>query len=201
MSQEPEQSQEAAAEQAAAAGAGESSFADAEAPPGGPAVAEAVEGEVVDAEPEVVPAEAAVDDAQRYLALAQRTQADFDNFRKRAARDAALAADRGTTRLAKELLPALDHLELALQAAEQDAAASEFAKGIRLVQAEMGKALARVGIEAFSPQGERFDPELHEAMAQQPAEGAEPGTVITVYQQGYRLNGAVLRPARVVVAG
>ena len=201
MSQEPEQSHEAAAEQAAAGGAGETSFADAEVPPAGPAVAEVVDAEVVDAEPEAAPPEPAVDDAQRYLALAQRTQADFDNFRKRAARDAALAADRGVIRLAKELLPALDHLELALQAAEQDAAASEFAKGIRLVQAEMGRALSRVGIEAFSPQGERFDPELHEAMAQQPAEGAEPGTVITVYQQGYRLNGAVLRPARVVVAG
>ncbi|HEX8104226.1 MAG TPA: nucleotide exchange factor GrpE, partial [Solirubrobacteraceae bacterium] len=96
----------------------------------------------------------------------------------------------------------LDHLELALQAAEADASAAEFAKGVRLVQGELGKALGRVGIEAFSPQGERFDPEHHEAMAQQPApEGAEPGTVITVYQQGYRLNGTVLRPARVVVAG
>jgi len=181
----------------AAAGTGETSFADAEAPPSGPVVPE---GEVLDAEAVPEPA-APGGDAQRYLALAQRTQADFDNFRKRAARDAALAADRGVSRLAKELLPALDHLELALQAAEQDAAAAQFAKGVRLVQDELGKALGRVGIEAFSPQGERFDPEQHEAMAQQPAEGAEPGTVVAVYQQGYRIGGAVLRPARVVVAG
>ncbi len=139
-------------------------------------------------------------EAEKYLGLAQRTQADFDNFRKRATRDAALAADRGVTRLAKELLPALDHLELALQAAERDEAAAEFAKGVRLVQDEMAKALGRVGIEAYSPQGERFDPEQHEAMAQHPVEGAEPGTVIQVYQQGYRLNGSVLRPARVIVA-
>jgi molecular chaperone GrpE len=69
------------------------------------------------------------------------------------------------------------------------------------VQTELAGALARVGIEAYSPAGERFDPEQHEAMAQQPVEGAEPGTVVEVYQQGYRLNGAILRPARVVVAG
>ena len=135
-----------------------------------------------------------------YLALAQRTQADFENFRKRAAREAAASADRGTSRLAKELLPALDHLELALQASEQDPAAAELTKGVRLVQDEIAKALGRAGIQAYSPQGERFDPEQHEAMAQLPSEGAESGTVVEVYQQGYRLNGSVLRPARVVVA-
>jgi molecular chaperone GrpE len=74
-------------------------------------------------------------------------------------------------------------------------------KGFRLVQEELVSALGRVGIEPFSPAGERFDPVEHEAMAQQPRDGAEAGTVIEVYQQGYRLNGAVLRPARVVVAG
>ena len=74
-------------------------------------------------------------------------------------------------------------------------------KGFRLVQEELVSALGRVGIEPFSPAGERFDPVEHEAMAQQPRDGAETGTVIEVYQQGYRLNGAVLRPARVVVAG
>ena len=60
--------------------------------------------------------------------------------------------------------------------------------------------MARAGIERFSPEGERFDPQLHEAMAQAPFEGVEPGTVAQVYQSGYRINGAVLRPARVVVA-
>ena len=62
-------------------------------------------------------------------------------------------------------------------------------------------ALARVGIEPFSPVGERFDPQHHEAVAQQPVEGAEPGTIVEVYQRGYRLGETVLRPARVVVAG
>ena len=157
----------------------------------------------VEAEPVGAPADDLVmarEEAAKYLSLAQRTQADFENFRKRATREAAAAADRGTRRLAKELLPALDHLELALQASEQDPAAAELTKGVRLVQDELAKALGRAGIQAYSPRGERFDPELHEAMAQLPTEGAESGTVVEVYQPGYRLNGSVLRPARVVVA-
>jgi molecular chaperone GrpE len=132
-----------------------------------------------------------------YLALAQRTQADFENYRKRMARENAAAADRGTGRLAKELLPALDHLDLALKASEGH---EDTVKGFAMVREEIVSALARVGIEPFSPAGEPFDPNEHEAMVQQPAEGAEPGTILEVYQQGYRLNGTVLRPARVVVA-
>jgi len=139
------------------------------------------------------------DQAAKYLALAQRTQADFENFRKRAARDAALASDRGMAKLAKELLPALDHLDLALRAAEEHGG-GEFAKGIRQIQDELIGALGRAGIQAYSPKGEPFDPSEHEAMASQPVEGAEAGTVTEVYQQGYRINGTVLRPARVVVA-
>ena len=139
------------------------------------------------------------DQAAKYLALAQRTQADFENYRKRAAREAAVASDRGMAKLAKELLPALDHLDLALRAAEEHGG-GEFAKGIRQIQAELIGALGRVGIQAYSPKGEPFDPSEHEAMASQPVEGAESGTVTEVYQQGYRINGTVLRPARVVVA-
>ena len=154
------------------------------------------EGEAAVAEPEPEPLP---DEAAKYLAMAQRTQADFENFKKRAARDAAVAADRGMARLAKELLPALDHLELALRAAEEHGGA-DFAKGIRQIQDEMVGALGRVGIQPFSPKGEPFDPSEHEAMASQPVEGTEPGTVAEVYQQGYRINGTVLRPARVVVA-
>ena len=150
---------------------------------------------------EAAPADAPPEDdkAAQYLAMAQRTQADFENFRKRAAREAAVAADRGMAKLAKELLPALDHLELALRAAEEHGG-GEFAKGIRQIQAELVGALGRVGIQPYSPQGEPFDPSEHEAMASQPVEGTEPGTVAEVYQQGYRINGTVLRPARVVVA-
>ena len=151
----------------------------------------ATEEEESPAEPE--------DEAAKYLALAQRTQADFENFRKRAAREAAAASDRGMAKLAKELLPALDHLELALRAAEEHGG-GDFAKGIRQIQDEMVGALGRVGIQPYSPKGEPFDPAEHEAMASQPVEGTEPGTISEVYQQGYRINGVVLRPARVVVA-
>jgi len=137
------------------------------------------------------------DQAAKYLALAQRTQADFENFRKRMARENAAAIDRGVSKLAKELLPALDHLEHALKAAQGH---EEVIKGFALVRDEIVRALERVGIQPFAPQGEAFDPTEHEAMASQPVEGAEAGTVVEVYQQGYRINGAVLRPARVVVA-
>jgi molecular chaperone GrpE len=166
--------------------------------------------------------------AQRdeYLALAQRTQADFENYRKRVARESAAAAERGVAKLAKELLPALDNLDRALESAAQEEAQrasgqrpapgrpsssdrgpggpaedSLLLEGVRLVRAELAAALARVGVESYDPAGEPFDPAHHEAMAQQPVEGAESGTVVEVYQPGYRLNGTVIRPARVVVAG
>jgi molecular chaperone GrpE len=159
------------------------------------------------AEPEREPVEADLDELlakaqerDEYLALAQRTQADFENYRKRMARDIASAEGRGLARAATELLPALDNLEHALKAANEHPD-DALAEGIRLLHAELSAALGRLGIEAFRPEGEAFDPEQHEAMATQPADGAEPGTVIEVYQQGYRLGDSVIRPARVVVAG
>jgi molecular chaperone GrpE len=164
-----------------APGAGETSFTDAEAPPAAEPRAEGA--------PE--------DEAQKYLALAQRTQADFENFRKRMARENKLALDKGVAKLAKELLPALDHFDLALKAAGED----DVAKGFLMVRDELIAALGRVGIQPFAPHGEPFDPNEHEAMVSQPAtDDVEPGSVLEVYQQGYRINGAVLRPARVVVA-
>jgi molecular chaperone GrpE len=133
----------------------------------------------------------------RYLALAQRTQADFENYRKRVARDAAAAQERGVVKLAKELLPALDNLDRALDAAAQD---DPLLDGVRLVRAELSSSLARVGIESFGAAGDTFDPVEHEAVAQQPVEGAESGSVVEVYQPGYRLGASVIRPARVLVA-
>jgi molecular chaperone GrpE len=139
--------------------------------------------------------------AQRdeYLALAQRTQADFENYRKRVARESANAQGRGVASLAKELLPALDNLDRALDAAAQD---DPLLEGVRFVRSELDAALARVGIESFSPVGEPFDPAVHEAMTtiEQPEDGADSGTVVEVYQPGYRLGASVIRPARVVVA-
>ena len=142
--------------------------------------------------------------ADEYLGLAQRTKADFENYRKRAMRDAAAAQERGAVKLALELLPAIDNLDRALahadSAAEAENGAATLVSGIKQVRTDVIAALARVGIEPYSPDGERFDPQYHEAVAQTPVEGAEPGTVVEVYQRGYRLGESVLRPARVVVA-
>ena len=137
--------------------------------------------------------------ADEYLQLAQRTQADFENYRKRAAREARLAQDRGVAKLAKELLPAIDNLDRALKAAAEEQ--SPIAEGIKLVHVDLLSALQRLGVEPFSPDGQQFDPQFHEAVAQQPVEGVESGTVAEVFQQGYRLGDSVLRPARVLVAG
>ena len=154
----------------------------------------AVSQEAASAEP--------VSDEPDYKDKWLRAVAELDNVRKRARRDVGAAESRGIFKLARELLPALDNFERALAAAEAEEADEEhhLTKGIRLVQQELAAALQRVGIEAFSPQGAQFDPNEHEAMAQQPVDGAEPGTVVEVYQAGYKLNGAVVRPARVVVA-
>jgi len=140
--------------------------------------------------------------AQRdeYLALAQRTQADFENYRKRVAREAAAAQDRGMSGLAKELLPALDNLDRAIDAAATD---DPLLEGVRLVRGELAAALARSGIDSYRPLGELFDPSLHEAVATAPpgTAGAAAGHIVEVYQDGYRLGESIIRPARVVVAG
>jgi molecular chaperone GrpE len=142
--------------------------------------------------------------AQRdsYLALAQRTQADFENYRKRVARDAAAAEIRGLSRLARELLPALDNLDLALAHAGDADTDPVLIDGLRLVQRELVGALQRAGIESYGAPGEIFDPELHEAVAQAPHEGRGAGEIAEVYQSGYRISGGgLIRPARVLVAG
>jgi molecular chaperone GrpE len=132
-----------------------------------------------------------------------RAVAELDNVRKRARRDVGAAESRGIFKLARELLPALDNFERALAAAEAQPENRDhhLTDGIRLVQSELLGSLARVGIEPDSPKGERFDPHRHEAVAQQPVEGAEPGTIVEVYSAGYTYGEDVLRPAKVVVAG
>jgi molecular chaperone GrpE len=154
--------------------------------------AEAIEGDLS----ELVKTAKQRDD---YLALAQRTQADFENYRKRVAREANAARERGVSALAKELLPALDNLDRALDAAAED---DPLLQGVRLVRTELKAALTRAGIESFCPLDEPFDPSVHEAVATaaQPPGGRPSGTVVEVYQDGYRLGEGILRPARVVVA-
>ena len=133
-----------------------------------------------------------------YLDLARRSQADFENYRKRAARETAAAGERAKSGLVRELLPVVDNLERALASAE--ASEQHLAEGVRLVHSELIAVLERNGVKQFDPSGERFDPGEHEALSMRPQDGAESGVVIDVVEKGYRANGAVLRPARVVVS-
>ncbi len=134
-----------------------------------------------------------------YLALAQRTQADFENYRKRAAKESANAGQRAKSGLIGELLPVVDNLERALASAAEGE--DQLADGVRLVHSELIAVLARNGVEPFDPAGRKFDPSFHEAVSRRQQEGAEPGMVIDVVEKGYSLNATVLRPARVVVSG
>ena len=132
-----------------------------------------------------------------YLELAQRIQADFENYRKRAAREAAAAGERAKSGLVRELLPIVDNLERALTSAEDGE--QHLAEGVRLVHAELIAVLERNGIQQFDPAGDKFDPSEHEALSVR--NDGEPGVVLEVVERGYRANGTVLRPARVVVSG
>jgi molecular chaperone GrpE len=133
-----------------------------------------------------------------YLDLARRSQADFENYRKRAAREAALAGERAKSGLVRELLPVVDNLERALTSAGESE--QHLAEGVRLVHSELIAVLERNGVQQFDPSGERFDPGEHEALSMRPQDGAESGVVLDVVEKGYRANGTVLRPARVVVS-
>jgi molecular chaperone GrpE len=133
-----------------------------------------------------------------YLDLARRAQADFENYRKRAAKEAAAAGERAKSGLVRELLPVVDNLERALASAEESE--QHLAEGVRLVHSELIAVLERNGVEPFDPSGERFDPSEHEALSMRNQDGSESGVVLDVVEKGYRANGTVLRPARVVVS-
>jgi molecular chaperone GrpE len=128
----------------------------------------------------------------------QRVKADFDNYRKRAAREQESLAARAGERIVKELLPVLDDLERALEAAHAHEEA-KLEEGVELVHRALAQILEREGLAPIETDG-RFDPHVHEALLTQPS-AAEEGAVIEVLQKGYRLGDRVLRPARVVVAG
>ena len=149
-------------------------------------------------EPEEDPLARAERERAEYLELAQRTQADFENYRKRAAREAAAAGEKAKAGLVRELLSVVDNLERALASARDDE--QHLAEGVRLVHSELIGVLQRGGVEGFDPSGEPFDPERHEALSMRPQEGAEPGVVLDVAEKGYTMNGSVLRPARVIVS-
>jgi molecular chaperone GrpE len=144
-----------------------------------------------------------------YLELARRTKADFENYRRRVAGETESARRRGKAELAAELVPVLDNLERALIAAGIDPGAAlagevstegALEQGVVLTFRDLHETLQRAGVEAYDPAGEKFDPEWHEALSTRPGEGVDPGTVLDVVQKGYRLDGQVIRAARVVVS-
>ena len=128
----------------------------------------------------------------------KRVAADFENYRKRVARDQESLVARAHERLIKELLPVLDDLERALAAAEEHEEA-KLEEGVRLVHRQLADTLRREGLEEVPTDG-MFDPHVHEALLAQPVEGRESGEIVDVVQKGYRLGDLVLRPARVIVS-
>jgi len=151
--------------------------------------------------------EALLADTQRerdeYLDLAKRTKADFENYRKRMSSEVQAAAGRGKAEVIREVVPVLDDLERAIQAAGLDPEGDSedgLAHGVLLVFRSLRDSLVRNGVEAVDPKGEKFDPMAHEALSTQPADGVESGVVVEVMQKGYRLGEQLIRPARVVVS-
>jgi molecular chaperone GrpE len=154
-------------------------------------------------EPQITQPEESVDvdalqaDRDQLFDRLQRLAAEFDNFRKRSARDQAAFAERANERIVKELIPILDDLGRALEAASQHQEA-KLEEGVRLVHRALADLLTKEGLAEIETDG-KFDPHVHEALLTQPSE-AEEGSVIEVVQKGYKLGDKVLRPARVVVA-
>jgi molecular chaperone GrpE len=141
--------------------------------------------------------ELVADDRDELVDRLQRLQAEFENYRKRSARDQQALVARAHERLVKELLPILDDLGRALEAAEQHEEAA-LEDGVRLVHKQLVDVLAKEGLTEIDTDG-AFDPHVHEALLAQPSD-AEAGTVLEVLQKGYRLGDHVLRPARVTIA-
>jgi molecular chaperone GrpE len=148
-----------------------------------------------DLELKLAEAEAARDE---YLDHLQRKQAEFENFRKRAIREQERLVAHAHERLVKELLPILDDLERALEAAERHEEAA-LVDGVKLVEKSLRKALQKEGLAEIETEG-GFDPHVHEALQLRPGNGAEPGSVLEVVQRGYRVGDKVVRPAKVIVA-
>lgn len=138
--------------------------------------------------------------AQRddYLDKLQRTQADFQNFKRRNATARTDGYDDGQREAIAAMLPTIDNLERALAAAEGQGESGAFIDGVKMTLRSMTEALAKMGLEEIPALGEMFNPDLHNAVMR--AEEGEPGTVLEVYQKGYRVKNRVIRYAMVKVA-
>lgn len=143
-------------------------------------------------------AQAKADQHWNQLLLAR---AETENVRRRAERDVESAHKYALEKFVRELLPVRDSLELGLAATEgEQTDLGKIREGMELTLKVFGNALEKFGVKAIEPKGDRFNPELHQAMAMQETSDVEPNTVLTVYQKGYTLNDRLLRPAMVVVS-
>ena len=139
-------------------------------------------------------------DMERFKDLALRTQADFENFRKRAAREKEDASKYANANFLEKLLPILDNFELGLNAARTDAKDSPILAGMDMVAKQLQDFLTSVGVETLQVEGEKFDPNLHEAVAQEESATVPEGTIVRQLRRGYKLRDRLLRPATVVVS-
>ena len=138
-------------------------------------------------------------DLDRFRDLALRSQADFENYKKRAAREKEDAVKYANSSLLQRLVSILDNFELGLAAAKTESEQSPIYSGMVLVQKQLNDLLEENGLQAIEAEGKKFDPNLHEAIAHEPSESAEE-TVIRQARRGYRFKDRLLRPARVVVS-
>jgi molecular chaperone GrpE len=184
---------------------------DAEPPADNPGVAEAVVAGSADApaapatgDTEVEALRQELENSRQQLAAAQdrmlRIQADMENLRKRTARDVEHAHKYALDRFIGELLPVLDSLELGITTSDGQGGIETYREGMSLTLKKFLATLEKFGVTEVDAQGQRFNPEKHEAVTMQEQAGSEPGTVITVMQKGYELNGRLVRPAMVIVA-
>lgn len=134
------------------------------------------------------------------LDKALRAQAELENVRKRSSRDIENAHKYALEKFLNDLLPVLDSMELGMNAASSAEDIDSLREGMDLTLKKFASVMEKFGVSEVFPQGEKFNPELHEAVSMQELEGAESGTVTAVMQKGYELNGRLVRPAMVVVA-
>ena len=140
-------------------------------------------------------------DLERFRDLALRSQADFENYRKRSIREREDAVKYANFSIVEKLVPVLDSFELGLQAAKNNEAAAPIVSGMEMVRRQLEEVLHQFGVEGMDATGHPFDPNLHEAVAQEPSEEVPEGSVVRQLRKGYRLRERLVRAALVVVSG
>jgi molecular chaperone GrpE len=139
-------------------------------------------------------------EAAQHLDTAQRLQAEFDNYRKRVAREQGDLASRAAERVVSELLPVLDNLERAIEHTLAGGELDQLLKGVEMVHQQMVDVFTKEGVEIIDPFGARFDPLVHQAVGTEEDPDVPDSTCVKVLQRGYRLGGRVVRPAMVIVS-